>query len=177
MAIAVVFLIMFIFSMLASGIKSTQTAIEKTEENAYRLGQIPQAVRKQNKTDIKKFDQSIEAIKSNQTIVQQSLKAMQTLSKEMESSKESFKRTKEDLLQKTSRLDQASKKIKNQDAKITDLNHKVGTLAKKNQQKQELNQEITKNLNQALQKTKDQAVKIKSLQQQQEKRTSRRRWP
>ena len=48
MAIAVVFLIMFVFSLLASGVKNTVTHLEKKADKKYRLAEIPQLVRDQN---------------------------------------------------------------------------------------------------------------------------------
>ena len=121
MAIAVVFLIMFVFSLLASGVRSTQAFVEKQQQQAYQEAQIPEAVRNQNQKDIKSLEKSIEDIESQNQVVAEQLELMNAFAKSMAEQKKAFVRVKKDLVEKTSMMDQAHQTLNERQQNINQL--------------------------------------------------------
>ena len=157
MAIAVVFLIMFVFSLLTTGVKNTQTFMEKKADKEYRLAKIPEAVKDQNQRDIASFEKSIQTIQEKNKKIQDSMSQMTSLANAIESQRKAFVRTKDDLLAKTTMMNDANEKIKKQQREIEEL---VETTK---QQKQNLSKAHTQesNLKKELDKSKSKIEQTK----------------
>ena len=158
MAIAVVFLIMFVFSLLTTGVKNTQAYLEKKADKQYRLGEIPESVKDQNKKDIQSLEKTIQTFQEKNKTIQDNVSQMQALSKIIQEQKVVFDRTKTDLLEKITMMEQANRKIKSQDRTIRELNTRGTELQNR------ISQEIAKSaaLRSDLVQTKGALVEVKS---------------
>lgn len=145
MTIAIVFLILFIFSMIASGVQKVQMSIEKKQNEEYLAGKVPKPIKEKNKKDFKKLENELEQLLQKEKELETLAKSVSSIKDNINEKKKLFKDLKTDHLEKEARLLYASSTIeflesskKNLEEKLNNKNQKIDHLTK-------INNEIKKN--------------------------------
>jgi len=129
MAIAVVFLIMFVFSMIAARIQKAEVVKERMEQEQYDEGRIPVKKMVQHQKDVHQLVNSIVDIQTQQEILQKDLKHMNKLSDTLAEKKNIFMRLQQEHMTKNVALQKASQKIDYQDMKIVSLSKNLNKVS------------------------------------------------
>lgn len=74
MAIAVVFLILFVFAMLNSGVTQLNVAVERKEQEKFLKGLVPEEVLKQNKEEMDSLKEDIEEVEEKEAGIKKNIK-------------------------------------------------------------------------------------------------------
>ncbi|MBF0443384.1 MAG: hypothetical protein HQK54_15865 [Oligoflexales bacterium] len=100
LGIAVIFLVLFIFSLLNSGVTQLNTSIEKKKQERILKGLVSEELIKQNAEGMEAIEKDIKDIEVKEKSISQSLQELAELKKAFEKRKEVLNRLFESDLQK-----------------------------------------------------------------------------
>ena len=133
MAIAVVFLIMFVFSILAAGLQKAQIVSERENEKNYQMGKIPAKVKDKNQQDMQEIIDSIAKINKRKSQMKKNLEEISQFSEYLDERKQALIRIKEENLKNISMLNSANLKIEMRDQRIKELAQQLAYRDKENE--------------------------------------------
>ena len=172
MAIAVVFLIMFVFSILAAGIQKVRIESEKIAEQEYQMGKVPEEIKDQNQKDMEEITDSIAQIEEKKKVLERNVKEIKQLATLLKKKETSFLRIKEDHLKKETMLESARTELEIREQRIEDLEQltrKLKTEKEENEkvskrEKSELEQKLTKKVEKLKKEKVEELAKLKTEQ-------------
>ena len=166
MAIAVVFLIMFVFSLLASGVQTAQNSIAEKEREQYESAQVPESVKQQNQKDQDELSKSMEEIKKNHENLKISAQSIATMQKTLASQMEVIERVKKDQNKKSLMIEQAGAKLVEHKEQIKNLQQDVDQKDKKLKKIEKMEQSQRLLAEQATKEIQKKEEQLKKLNQQ-----------
>ncbi len=131
MAIAVVFLIMFVFAMIAAQIQKAEVVNENIKKEKFQEGKIPEQQIAQEKKDKIDLVASITNINDQQKIIKKDLKFMAKLSETLQDKKKLFLGLQAKHSKRNKELKTASVKIDQQKVRIAHLEEDLTEKSKK----------------------------------------------
>ncbi len=135
MSVSIVFIVMFIFSILQSSVSIMKSENAKDEKEKYAEGLVPEKVQKENKLNREKAKETLIDLKSNSKEVKESLENLTELTKNITERQSFINKILDDQVEKSSMLALAQKKIEknresieNKEIQIKDLNGEISDL-------------------------------------------------
>jgi len=129
MAVAVVFLMMFVYALLAASVEKIHSAQIEQEQKMLDRGLIPKRQKVQHDKDVKQLTASISDIDTQQKILDDYLSKVQMLSKTISERKKTLTRLQEGHLNKNIALQKANKLIRSQSFEINSLVNNIQDLS------------------------------------------------
>ena len=152
MTVAVLFLILFVFSILQSGIVSRHSQMERDEILKYAEGVVPPDVEKASGKQFEKIEDSMEVMSDQKKALVQALANLKQFAQSIEVSRTAFAAIQDDHTQKNQMLTVANEsivkqkkliaKVENENAFLSKVNHDLSAQVK--QAKEQLATHVNK---------------------------------
>lgn len=146
MAIAVVFLILFVFSILQSGVSQINVSMERKAQEEILTAMAPADVREKNKSGMKAVEADINDVEEKQKDLQKTLQKLAKLTESLENRKTSLKDLYDENIQKSGRIELAAKEVQKKNEKIENLEKQLEQLMKNKNKSNENFEELQKKL-------------------------------
>ncbi|MBI2518952.1 MAG: hypothetical protein HYV97_00980 [Bdellovibrio sp.] len=163
---AVIFLVMFVFALLRSGINTLQTVQQKKEHEEFVKGQVPDKVIKENDKRRQKLEQSVQEMQQYQDIITTKMVELNQFSKKMQDHRQVV----EKLLKDQETKEVVIKNLNVTLAKKDQEFHSTLALVRQMEQERKQNEREMKEIQVAMKKVQDARTKL-----EQELETSKQR--
>lgn len=145
---AIIFLVMFVFALLRSGVKGVKVAKEMQAQKEYLEGKVPVSVTKENSKRKSKLDQSIEEMDEFNDLISKKMQDLNTFSKKMKKHKVVIKELLKDQANKEAVLAVMKEKSAEQKEKVKLSDESVKVMETELKKKvEDLDKSITLNEN------------------------------